>query len=85
MKECSPGSWKLRKLEEKRFMYLQDIDNHKTEYFEVAHKMNHNNQAITAFIIFRSMEGVERCKYAFDTWRITRAWFSLFTCCATRK
>jgi hypothetical protein len=39
--------------------------------------MGTNNQAVQAFVLFRSMEGVERSLYAFDYWGISRFFYSL--------
>ena len=47
--------------------------------------MNQNNQAVSAFVLFRSMEGVERAKYGFKTYWLERTWFSIFTCCKSEK
>jgi len=41
------------------------IDLKKENYFKNMEKMGEDNQAIAAFVLFRSMEGVERAIYAF--------------------
>ena len=43
--------------------------------------MGTDNQAIQAFVLFRSMEGVERCMSAFHQSWIKRKYLSVFTCC----
>lgn len=47
--------------------------------------MGHDNQAVTAFILFRSMEGVERSIYAYKEWRVTKIFFSIFDCLQTER
>lgn len=47
--------------------------------------MGHNNQPVTAFILFRSMEGVERCIHAYSEWKITKWFFQIFECLQTEK
>ena len=44
-----------------------------------------NNQVVTVFLLFRSMEGVERALYAFKSYKITRMWLSIFTCCMSKR
>lgn len=85
MKECKEGTNKMKKLNEQRHQLLHEIDILKQRYFVVSQEKDKENQPVTCFILFRSMEGVERAKHAFDTWKFTRYWFSLFTCCATDK
>lgn len=76
---------KLEKLQRQKNKYLAEIDLLKTRYIENVSSMNENNQAVCAFVLFRSMEGVERVKHAFRAGRLQRCWFSLFWCCTSEK
>jgi hypothetical protein len=69
----------------KRDEYLAQIDVLKSRYFSNVGLMGLDNQAVCAFVLFRSMEGVERAVSAFDSWSITKVFFSIFTCCISEK
>ena len=56
---------KTQKLRLKRDEYLAQIDALKSRYFNNINKMGVDNQAVCAFVLFRSMEGVERAVSAF--------------------
>lgn len=43
------------------------------------------NQVIAGFVIFRSMEGALRAKYAFGYSWITRGFYKIFYCCVPEK
>jgi hypothetical protein len=72
---------KILEQEDLKRQYLQQIEQLKQNYFENTEKMGQDNQAIQAFVLFRSMEGVERCIKAFDYNWFEVAWFSVFSCC----
>ena len=44
-------------------------------------QMNQDNQAVSAFVLFRSMEGYERCLYAFKINMFIKTWLKIFYCC----
>lgn len=52
-------------LQEQKLELLNQIEKLKEKYTENHSKVNRDNQAVTAFVLFRSMEGCERAKYAF--------------------
>ena len=72
---------KSEKLEKQKLKLLNEIDDLKKEYNMNRILMNRNNQVTQAFVLFRSMEGCERAKVAFSSWKITRFWFTIFPCC----
>lgn len=71
----------MDKLELKKEKFLTTIDTLKSNYHESTHMMGQNNQALSAFVTFRSMEGAERSLYAFSSSWIKRTWFKIFYCC----
>ena len=83
--ETGYGTIKLQKLNAQKEKLLADIEELKIKYFETMEEMGTNNQVVTVFVLFRSMEGVERALYAFKSNKCTRMWFSLFTCCMSKK
>mmetsp|Transcript_511 Transcript_511/g.521 ORF Transcript_511/g.521 Transcript_511/m.521 type:complete len:488 (-) Transcript_511:930-2393(-) len=48
-------------------------------------KLGQDNQAVTAFVVFRSMEGVERAMVGFDSWTLSRWMYSIFGCASYRQ
>ena len=60
---------------------MEQIERLKQNYFDNVEKMGEDNQAIQAFVLFRSMEGVERAMNAFNYSRLEIAFFSVFSCC----
>lgn len=83
--EAEQSPPKMERLQEKRNIYLAQIDSLKTRYIENTAKLNVNNQALSAFVLFRSMEGVERAKSGFRSHGLSRCWFRVFHCCRDEK
>jgi len=76
---------KYDKLEIKKNKLLAKIDDLKAKYFENMEQIGRDNQAVSAFITFRSMEGVERAIHGFKSNWLQRKWFTLFYCCTSQK
>jgi hypothetical protein len=56
---------KQDQLKDDKTQYLAQIEALKQQYLENLELMGHDNQAVTAFVLFRSMEGVERSIHAY--------------------
>ena len=83
--EGSENHEKTELMEDDKKVYLQQIETLKERYLSNLELMGHDNQAVTAFILFRSMEGVERTIYAYKEWRITKIFFYIFKCFQSEK
>jgi hypothetical protein len=76
---------KEAKLQDEKNKRLSEIDILKEKYFLSLEKIGKNNQAVAAFVTFRSMEGVQRAIRGFKSTRLQRGWFTLFYCCTNSR
>lgn len=76
---------RLARLQLEKSECLAQMDRRKERYFENMKLMNENNQPVSAFVLFRSMEGVERAKHAFRSSKLERFLYKVFKCCLSEE